>query len=99
MPMDVLLSDGVNGPTDDNSSRGDNSEDSMDLPSFEITDYTADTYDVHERTAHFMERRPISAVNRTADEAVYMVEALMMVRSMKTMRKPEIAAIDQEYPS
>ena len=39
-----------------------------------------------------MERRPISAVNRTAVEAVYMVEALTIVRSMKTMRKPEIAA-------
>ena len=64
----------------------------VELPPFQITDYTADTYDVHERTAHFMERRPISAVNRTAVEAVYMVEALTMVRSMKTMRKPEIAA-------
>ena len=65
---------------------------SVELPPFEITDYTADTYDVHERTAHFMERRPISAANRIAVEAVYMVEALTMVRSMKTMRKPEIAA-------
>ena len=93
VPMDaVLLSNGVNGPTDENASRGDNSEDSGALPQFEITDYTADTYDVHERTAHFMERRPISAVNRTAVEAVYMVEALTIVRSMKTMRKPEIAA-------
>jgi hypothetical protein len=58
---------------------------------FEITDYTADTYDIHERTAHFMERRPIAASNRIAVEAVYMVEALTIVKSMKTMRKPEIA--------
>ncbi len=65
---------------------------SVDLPPFEITDYTADTYDIHERTAHFMERRPVSALNRTAVEAVYMIEALTTVRSMRTMRKPEIAA-------
>ena len=65
---------------------------SVELPPFEITDYTSDTYDVHERTAHFMERRPISAANRIAVEYVYMIEALTTVRSMKTMRKPEIAA-------
>jgi hypothetical protein len=65
---------------------------SVELPPFQITDYTADTYDVHERTAHFMERRPISAANCIAVEAVYMVEALTTVRSMKTMRKLEIAA-------
>ena len=64
----------------------------MELPPFEITDYTADTYDIHKRTAHFMERRPISVINRCAVEAVYMVEALTIVRSMRTMRKPEIAA-------
>ena len=93
VPIDVLVSDGVWGPTDDdNGSRGENSGDSVELPPFEITDYTADTYDVHERTAHFMERRPISAVNRTAVEAVYMVEALTTVKSMRTIRKPEIAA-------
>jgi hypothetical protein len=38
-----------------------------------------------------MERRPIAASNRVAVEAVYMVEALTMVKSIKTMRKPEIA--------
>jgi hypothetical protein len=59
---------------------------------FEVTDYyTADTYDIHERTAHFMERRPIAASNRITVEAVYMVEALTIVKSMKTMWKPEIA--------
>ncbi len=97
--IDVLLSDGVGGLADDNGSRGDNSEDcecggaaSVELPPFQITDNTADTYDVQERTAHFMERHPISAANRIAVEAVYMIEALTTVRSMKTMRKPEIAA-------
>jgi hypothetical protein len=58
---------------------------------FEITDYTADTYNIHERTAHFMEHRPIAASNRIAVEAVYMIEALTIVKSMKTIRKPEIA--------
>jgi len=66
------------------------SEEHEELPPL-MTDYTADTYDIHERTAHFMERRPISASNRVAVEAVYMVEALTTVKSMKTMRKPEIA--------
>jgi hypothetical protein len=67
---------------------------------FEITDYTADTYDIHERTAHFMERRPIAASNRIAVEAVYMVEALTIVKSMKTMRKPEIAQrVQDKYRS
>ncbi len=55
-----------------------------------------DTYDIHEHTAHFMERRSITAVNRCAVEAVYMVEALMSVKSMKTIRKPEITAHVQE---
>jgi hypothetical protein len=78
---------GMGGGVDDNvSPRGEH----ILLP-FEITDYTADTYDIHERTAHFMERRPIAASNRIAVEAVYMVEALTIVKSMKTMRKPEIA--------
>ncbi len=53
--------------------------------------YTADTYDIHERTAHFMERRPISCASHIAVEAVYMVEVLTIVKSMKTMRKAEIA--------
>jgi hypothetical protein len=38
-----------------------------------------------------MERRPIAASNSIAVEAVYMVEVLTIVKSMKTMRKPEIA--------
>ena len=57
---------------------------------FEITDYTADTCDIHKRTTHFMERRPIAASNRIAMEAVYMVEVLRIVKSMKMMQKPEI---------
>jgi hypothetical protein len=65
---------------------------SVELPPFQITDYTTDTYDVHERTAHLMERRPISAANRIVVEYVYMIEALTTVRSLKTIHKPEIAA-------
>ena len=56
-----------------------------------ITDYTANQFDIHERVAHFMEGRPISAYNRVAVEAAYMVEALTLVRGMRTMRKPEVA--------
>jgi hypothetical protein len=72
---------------------GDDEVVGMELPPFEITDYTADTYDIHKRTAHFMEHHPISAINHCAVEAVYMVEALTIVWSMKTMHKPEIAAM------
>jgi len=61
-----------------------------------ITDYTANEYDIHERVAHFMGRRSISTYNRMAVEAVYMVEALTLVRGMRTMRKPEIAQHVQE---
>ncbi len=75
---------------------GDDEVVGVELPPFEITDYTADIYDIHERTAHFMECRPISAVNRCAIKAVYMVEALTIVRSIRTMCKPEIAAKVQD---
>ena len=63
---------------------------------FGITDYTANQFDVHERTSHFMERRPITDKNRVAVEAVYMIEALTLVKIMKTMRKPEVAQHLQE---
>ena len=43
-----------------------------------------------------MDRRPISVSNRIAVEAVYMVEALMLVKSMRTMRRQEIAERVQE---
>ena len=73
---------------------------SVDIPSFDITDYTANEYDVNERTAHYMERRPISAANRCAVEAVYMVEALTLVKSMRTMRRQEIAErVQDKYKS
>ena len=94
--LGVALADD-NGRSDDGSNCSESVSDvagakSAVLPPFQITDYTADAYDIHERTAHFMERRPISAANRIAVESVYMIEALTTVRSMKTMRKPEIAA-------
>ena len=38
-----------------------------------ITDYTANQFDIHERVAHFMERRSISAYNRVAVEAAYIM--------------------------
>ncbi len=69
---------------------------SVELPSYETIDYTANQYDVHEHTAHYMEHRPISAANRIAVEAVYMVEALTLVKSMRTMRRQEIAERVQE---
>jgi hypothetical protein len=69
---------------------------SVELPSYEITDYTANEFDVHERTAHYMERRPISGANRIAVKAIYMVEALTLVKSMRTMRRQEIAERMQE---
>ncbi len=69
---------------------------SVELPSYEIPDYTANQYDVHEHMAHYMERRPISAANRIAVEAVYMVEALTLVKSMRTMRRQVIAERVQE---
>jgi hypothetical protein len=85
------------GGGDDDDDDGDNDPDGLQLPpSYEITDYTANQYDVHERTAHYMERRPISASNRIAVEAVYMVEALTLVKSMRTMRRQEIAERVQE---
>jgi hypothetical protein len=43
-----------------------------------------------------MERRPISTYNQIAVEAAYMVEALTLVKSMRTMRKPEVAQHVQE---
>ena len=45
------------------------------IDDYAITDYTANQFDIHERVAHFMERRPISTYNRIAVEAAYMVEA------------------------
>jgi hypothetical protein len=49
----------------------------VDLPPLQmmITDYTDDTNDIHECTAHFMESRPISPANRSAVEAVFIIEA------------------------
>ena len=41
---------------------------SAELPPFQITQYTTDMYDIHKRTAHFMESCPISAANRIAVE-------------------------------
>jgi len=61
-----------------------------------ITDYTAGQYDIHERVKHFMAAVPISLHNRVAVEAAYMVEAVTTVRSMRSMRKTEIAPLVQD---
>jgi hypothetical protein len=75
---------------------GEGSREVSESEDFGITDYTANQFDVHERTSHFMERRPISANNRIAVEAIYMVETLTIVKSMKTMHKAEVALHLQE---
>ena len=59
---------------------------SVELFPFQITDYTADTYDVHERTAHFMERRPISAANRIAKGIGTPLHNIPSGRSLMDMR-------------
>ena len=63
---------------------------------FAITDYTASQFDMNERVDHFMGRVPISSQNRVAVEAAYMVEAITLVRSMRSMRKSEIAEKAQD---
>ena len=64
-----------------------------DEDNYGITDYTAGQFDIHDRVNHFMGAVPISLQNRVAVEAAYMVEALTTVRSMRSMRKTEIAPL------
>lgn len=47
---------------------------------YDITDYTANEYDIHERIGHFMGGIPISNQNRVAVEAAYMIEAATLVK-------------------
>ena len=56
-----------------------------------INDYSADVYDVNERTYHFMGKIPISPSNRSAVEAVYMLEAYTLVKDQKQMRRMQVA--------
>jgi hypothetical protein len=60
---------------------------------YAITDYTAGQFSIHDRISHFMGAVPISLQNRVAVEAAYMVEAVTQVRSMRSMRKTEIAPL------
>jgi hypothetical protein len=53
----------------------------------ELNNYSATDYPLNERISYFMDRLPISSSNRSAVEAVYMVEALTIVHSSKTMKK------------
>ncbi len=61
-----------------------------------ISDYTAGQFDIHDGVNHFMGAVPISLQNRVEVKAAYMVEALTSVRSMRAMRKTEIAPLVQE---
>jgi hypothetical protein len=63
------------------------------IDEYAITDYTAGQFSIHDRISHFMGAVPISLQNRVAVEAAYMVEALTNVRSMRSMRKTEIAPL------
>ena len=56
-----------------------------------INDYSADEYDVDERTYHFMGKIPINSSNRAAVEAVYMLEAYTLVKDQKQMRRLQVA--------
>ena len=56
-----------------------------------INDYSADVYDVNERTYHFMGKIPINPSNRSAVEAVYLLEAYTLVKDQKQMRRLQVA--------
>ncbi len=71
-------------------------EDGEDEDENTITDYTASQYDINKCVSQFMGRVPISLNICVAVEAAYMVEAITLVKSMQTMKKPEIAAASQD---
>ena len=56
-----------------------------------INFYSATEYPINERVSYFMGRIPITSTNRMAVETVYMIEAYTIVRSAKTMKKPDVA--------
>jgi hypothetical protein len=56
-----------------------------------ITNYTASQFDIHKRISHFMGWVPISVHNWVTVETVYMVKAVTLMKSMQSMKKPEIA--------
>ncbi len=59
-------------------------------------DYTASQFDINNCFSHFMGCVPISLNNCVAIEAAYMVEAIILVKSMGTMKKAEIAAATRD---
>ena len=61
-----------------------------------MNDYSANNYPLNERVSFFMERRAIASNNRAAVEAAYIIEALTLVRSAATMKKPDVALKVQE---
>ncbi len=90
------------GITDEQQQDGDSmaryfgGEDREDEDEYAITDYIASQYDINERISHFMGCVPIFLNNCIAVEAAYMVEAFSLVKSMRRMKKPEIAAVVQD---
>jgi hypothetical protein len=90
------------GMTDEQKEDGDSvaryfcGEDGEDEDEYAITDYTASQYDINKDMSHFMGHVPISLNNCIAVEAAYIVEAITLVKSMQTMKKPEIAAAAQD---
>lgn len=49
-------------------------------------------FDINERCSHYMDRAPITTINRQAVEKVYMIEAETLCRGENTMKKPELMA-------
>ncbi len=90
------------GITDEQQEDGDSvaryfgGEEGEDEDEYAITDYTASQYDINKHVSHFMGRVLISLNNCIAVEAAYMVEAVTLVKSMRTMKKPEIATAAQD---
>ena len=73
-----------------------NNNDRDDRSGTDINDYSANNFPLNERVDYFMERRTISSTNRAAVEAAYIIEALTLVRSAATMKKPDVALKVQE---
>ena len=86
----VLFSgDGLNLDSDASMEGGGNNEGDVAKgeDDFGISEFTTEQFEVNERCSYFMNRVPIASDNHAAVEAVYMIEAIMLVRSGNTLRK------------